>query len=82
MKSGRVLLKGKLIRVFHLVLIEKALSYLFGASSIQPAPYELRQGRKAAAVVGRSGVIWVACPIFFSFQYHPKCALHEFGYSQ
>jgi len=38
-----------------------------GASSTQPAPYELRQGRKAAAVVGRSGVMWVACPSFFMY---------------
>src|SRR5690625_7383500 len=33
---------------------------LHGASSIQPAPCQVRQGRKAAAVAGRSGVIWVA----------------------
>src|SRR5690625_6080991 len=38
---------------------------LHGASSIQPAPCQVRQGRKAAAVAGRSGVIWVARPSFF-----------------
>ena len=58
---------GKLKHDFHLVLIEKALSLLLGASSIQSAPRELRQSRKAAAVAGRSGVIWVACPIFLFF---------------
>ena len=35
-----------------------------GASPAQPAPCELRQGRKAAAVAGRSGVMQVACPLF------------------
>src|SRR5690625_7960026 len=38
---------------------------LHGASSIQPAPCQVHQGRKAAAVAGRSGVIWVACRSFF-----------------
>src|SRR5690625_7356934 len=38
---------------------------LHGASSIQPAPWQVRQGREAAAVAGRSGVIWVACAALF-----------------
>jgi hypothetical protein len=59
-------LKGKFLRICRLYLMLKPLYLLLGASSIQPAPYEFRQGRKAAAVVGRSGVIWVACPLFLS----------------
>src|SRR5690625_1273440 len=47
---------------------------LHGASSIQPAPCQVRQGRKAAAVAGRSGVIWVACPSFFDSSFRK---LHE-----
>src|SRR5690625_6991198 len=38
---------------------------LHGASSIQPAPCQVRRGRKAAAVAGRRGVIWVDCPSSF-----------------
>lgn len=34
------------------------------ASPTRPAPFELRQGRKAAAVEGCSGATWVACPFF------------------
>lgn len=45
------------------------------ASPVQPAPDELPQGRNAARVIGRSGVIRIACLSFFpplciSFQYH------------
>ena len=35
------------------------------ASPARPAPSEPRQGRKAAAVGGRSGALRVACPFFF-----------------
>src|SRR5690625_5340880 len=47
---------------------------LHGASSIQPAHCQIRQGRKAAAIAGRSGVIWVACPSFFDSSFRK---LHE-----
>lgn len=64
----------KFIRVFYSDWGQKTLSFTFGASSIQPAPCELRQGRKAAAVAGRSGVIWVACPIFLSCLFFDICS--------
>ena len=38
-------------------LMPKILIFHAGASLMQPAPFEFRQGRKAAAVEGRSGVI-------------------------
>ena len=49
------------------VKVEKGsyIWHLFGASPVQPAPSEPRQGRKAAAVGGCSGVMQVACPFFY-----------------
>jgi hypothetical protein len=38
-------------------LTPEILIFDVGASLMQPAPFEFRQGRKAAAVEGRSGVI-------------------------
>jgi len=43
------------------------------ASPARPAPSEPRQGRKAAAVGGRSGALRVACP--FSFAFFADCPI-------
>jgi len=45
------------------------------ASPARPAPSEPRQGRKAAAVGGRSGALRVACP--FSFAFFADSRLHR-----
>ncbi len=54
------------------VLQAHGASHRVRASPVRPAPSEPRQGRKAAAVGGRSGAIRVACP--FSFPPDRKAA--------